>query len=105
MTEKPELPGEGIHREMHGEAAVVEAGGDSRPGEVGDTIRAELETDWTGWEAPALLEVELSRPRNDAPESEREQHHKNLLDLAKRDGKNVPFRERALETGNASWQS
>lgn len=38
------------------------------PGEMrleadsGEKHTAELATDWTGWEAPALLEVELSRP-------------------------------------------
>jgi hypothetical protein len=60
---KPELPGDGVpHTELDETAALQEAGGPCKlPEADGANIRAELEGDWTGWEAPALLEVGLSR--------------------------------------------
>lgn len=67
---KAELPGEGRPRmEKDGTAGIQEVDAVSKPPEVDASNGvAELETDWTGWEAPALLEVDLSR---DASEAER----------------------------------
>ncbi|XPS91069.1 hypothetical protein M3J09_000493 [Ascochyta lentis] len=60
---KAELPGDGKpHTELDETNAMREADGYSKPPEA-DSSHAivELESDWTGWEASALLEVELSR--------------------------------------------
>lgn len=59
---KSELPGESKKQaEIAGEN-VYEAEQQQKPNEADNrNTRAELEGDWTGWEAPALLEVELSR--------------------------------------------
>ena len=59
---KSELPGKSKKQaEIAGEN-VYEAEQQQKPNEADNrNTRAELEGDWTGWEAPALLEVELSR--------------------------------------------
>jgi hypothetical protein len=69
---KAELPGESKpHVELDEAAGYQEADGSGRPLEADNSnVRAELESDWTGWEAPALLEVELSR---EAPDLLREE--------------------------------
>lgn len=55
-------------------AAMREADGYSKPPEMDNTnFRAELESDWMGWEAPALLEVELSRDMEGEREIQPEQ--------------------------------
>jgi hypothetical protein len=66
-TQKAELPGQGKkHVELADEAGVHETEGGDKPKEVAEMrAPAELESDWTGWEAPALLEVELSRSAPD----------------------------------------
>lgn len=62
---KAELPAESkSHTELNNDTSLYEASGLHKPAEAGDTVRAELESDWTGWEAPALLEVELSRAKH-----------------------------------------
>jgi hypothetical protein len=60
---KAELPGESKpYLELDQDTSFYEASGLGRPLEADhSSVRAELESDWTGWEAPALLEVELSR--------------------------------------------
>ena len=59
---KAELPGAGKEFAEIGGEDVIEMGGQGRPHEAkGDIKKAELESDWAGWEAPALVEVELSR--------------------------------------------
>lgn len=80
---KAELPGEGVHRELGQEYAVYEKGTSDRPPEMANTERAELETDWTGWEAPAVVEVELSRPTSLAPDGDRDRSRQDLQALAK----------------------
>jgi hypothetical protein len=65
---KAELPGESKpYLELDQETRFHEASGLGRPLEADhSSVRAELESDWTGWEAPALLEVELSREALDS---------------------------------------
>jgi hypothetical protein len=65
---KAELPGVGLPRpEKDGTEGLQEADTVSKPPEAdASNVVAELETDWTGWEAPALLEIELSRDAADA---------------------------------------
>jgi hypothetical protein len=60
---KAELPGESKpYLELDQDTSFYEASGLGRPLEADHSnVRAELESDWTGWEAPASLEVELSR--------------------------------------------
>jgi hypothetical protein len=70
---KAELSGEGIpHTELDGSAYVREADGFSVPPEADNSnvraelegasnARVELESDWTGWEAPASPKIALSR--------------------------------------------
>ena len=60
--DKPELSGEGKDQtEVGGEGAepresggdaLLEAAGASKPAEMGANERAELESEWRGWEAP-----------------------------------------------------
>lgn len=54
---KAELPGEGIYyTEADGSVGLLEADGFHKPPEAdAANTRAELESDWTGWEAPVLL--------------------------------------------------
>jgi hypothetical protein len=65
---KAELPGESKpYLELDQDTSFHEASGLGRPLEADhSSVRAELESDWTGWEAPALLEVELSREALDS---------------------------------------
>ncbi|KAK4609043.1 hypothetical protein CLAFUW4_14234 [Fulvia fulva] len=63
-TDKPELPGEGkLRSELDHIHAPHGARDNARKSGSADCMNAaELPTDWTGWEAPALLESESSRP-------------------------------------------
>jgi hypothetical protein len=65
---KAELPGESKpYGELDEATAFQEADGFSKPPEADNSnIRAELESDWTGWEASASLEIESPR---EAPDS------------------------------------
>jgi hypothetical protein len=65
---KAELPGESKpYLELNQDTSFHEASGLGRPLEADhSSVRAELESDWTGWEAPALLEVELLREALDS---------------------------------------
>lgn len=74
--EKAELPGEGVHRELDGDGVKYESGGLSKPHEVGDNVRAELEGDWTGWEAPAMSGFRPDRMAGD-DQSGHPDHHPN----------------------------
>lgn len=69
---KAELPGESKpYVELDEAAGYQEADGYGRPLEADSSnIRAELESDWTGWEAPALLEVDSSREAPNLPREE-----------------------------------
>lgn len=64
--DKAELSGHGKeHPELMESAALQEAGGEGtgrRTEADAAHAVAELDSDWTGWEAPALLEVDMSRP-------------------------------------------
>jgi hypothetical protein len=58
---KAELPAESKHNtELDLQGALHEAGGLQKPAEAENSSRAELEGDWTGWEAPVLAEIDLS---------------------------------------------
>jgi hypothetical protein len=58
---KAELPAESKHNtELDLQGALHEAGGLQKPTEAENSSRAELEGDWTGWEAPVLPEIDLS---------------------------------------------
>jgi hypothetical protein len=51
--EKSELPGKGLERAELNDTSVNEVDGTGRPWEMDpDNVRAELEGDWRGWEAP-----------------------------------------------------
>jgi LPXTG-motif cell wall-anchored protein len=65
---KAELPGESKpYSELDQNTSFYEASGLGRPFEADhSSVRAELESDWTGWEASALLEVDLSREALDS---------------------------------------
>ncbi|KAJ8109693.1 hypothetical protein OPT61_g7276 [Boeremia exigua] len=73
---KAELPGGSKPRvELDQDNEFHEASGVGRPLEADHSnVRAELESDWTGWEAPALLEVELSREPPNTRHRETEQN-------------------------------
>jgi cytoskeletal protein RodZ len=58
---KAELPAESKHNtELDLQGALHEAGSLQKPAEAENSSRAELEGDWTGWEAPVLAEIDLS---------------------------------------------
>lgn len=100
IGQKAELPGEGkVLPEMSHEGAVHEAHDSSKPPEAGNTVRAELETDWTGWEVPALLEVDLSRPR-----VAQDPNHSQLL-LAAKNARNQADEERTSVTSRGDTQN
>jgi hypothetical protein len=69
---KAELPGESKpYLELDQDTSYYEASGLGRPFEADHSnVRAELESDWTGWEASALLEVELPREALDPQDGE-----------------------------------
>lgn len=65
---KAELPGSSKDQtEIAGES-LHEAEEQCKPNEADDrNVRAELESDWAGWEAPTLLEVGLTRTTSGQP--------------------------------------
>ena len=59
---KAELPAESKQNaELDSHGALHEAGGLHKPAEAENSSRAELEGDWTGWEAPVLADINLSQ--------------------------------------------
>jgi hypothetical protein len=62
LSTKAELPVEGKHNtELDGRGALHEADGLHKPAEAENSSRAELESDWAGWEAPVLADIDLSQ--------------------------------------------
>lgn len=52
QQEKAELPGNGVDRQLGDDGILYEAENTSEPPEAAGIPRAELESDWEGWEAP-----------------------------------------------------
>ncbi|KAK4498829.1 hypothetical protein PRZ48_009339 [Zasmidium cellare] len=81
--EKPELPGEGIEHPQLASKTIYELPQQNKPHEAESRAApVEMEGEWAGWEAPALVEVDMSRPSAAARNGDSE-HHDRLQRLAK----------------------
>ncbi|KAF2164082.1 hypothetical protein M409DRAFT_56802 [Zasmidium cellare ATCC 36951] len=80
---KPELPGERIEHHHLASAIIHELDWQPKPNETKSRAAPmDKEVEWVGWEAPALVEVDMSRPPA-ASTNGGNDHHDRLPQLAR----------------------